>query len=289
MVPAGFAHGFIVLSETAEFLYKTTDYYAPEHERCILWNDPDLNIRWPIDFVPQLSQRTCKASDSPMPAYMTSFKSGATPTAVKASVIIPTKNPGRSFAAFCLQCSQETGFSFDVLVIDSGSKDGTVEFVRGVEDQRLRLMEISPSEFGHGKTRNLAVSKPPANTQCSSLMMHSRTICIGLLPWWPWPIQTPNRRRVRAPLCVPEASPYTKRDLDGHFGNFAGQPVVWLDDKARYDRDEPYRQRLHFFSTTTRWCVDPCGNRFPIPMSILPRIRSGPSKSSKPDGKGLCA
>ncbi|AUT45152.1 dTDP-4-dehydrorhamnose 3,5-epimerase [Achromobacter sp. AONIH1] len=56
-VPAGFAHGFIVLSETAEFLYKTTDYYAPEHERCILWNDPDLNIRWPIDFVPQLSQK----------------------------------------------------------------------------------------------------------------------------------------------------------------------------------------------------------------------------------------
>ena len=93
-VPAGFAHGFIVLSETAEFLYKTTDYYAPEHERCILWNDPDLNIRWPIDFVPQLSQRTCKASDSPMPAYMTSFKSGATPTAVKASVIIPTRIRG---------------------------------------------------------------------------------------------------------------------------------------------------------------------------------------------------
>ena len=48
--------------------------------------------------------------------------------------------------------------------------------------------------------------------------------------------------------AYPEASPYTKRDLDGHFGNFAGQPVVWLDDKARYDRDEPYRQRLHFFS-----------------------------------------
>ena len=46
-VPPGFAHGFVVLSEFAEFLYKTTDYYAPEHEQCIAWNDPDLGIHWP--------------------------------------------------------------------------------------------------------------------------------------------------------------------------------------------------------------------------------------------------
>ncbi|MDM0114697.1 dTDP-4-dehydrorhamnose 3,5-epimerase [Variovorax sp. J22R133] len=46
-VPEGFAHGFLVLSESADFLYKTTDYYAPEHERCILWSDPTLGIAWP--------------------------------------------------------------------------------------------------------------------------------------------------------------------------------------------------------------------------------------------------
>ena len=46
-IPPGFAHGFVVLSETADFLYKTTDYYAPENERCILWCDRDLDIRWP--------------------------------------------------------------------------------------------------------------------------------------------------------------------------------------------------------------------------------------------------
>jgi dTDP-4-dehydrorhamnose 3,5-epimerase len=47
-VPPGLAHGFVVLSEHAEFLYKTTDYYAPEHERCIAWNDPTLAIEWPV-------------------------------------------------------------------------------------------------------------------------------------------------------------------------------------------------------------------------------------------------
>ncbi len=46
-IPTGFAHGFLVLSETADFLYKTTDYYAPEHERSIIWNDPDIGIEWP--------------------------------------------------------------------------------------------------------------------------------------------------------------------------------------------------------------------------------------------------
>lgn len=56
-IPEGFAHGFVVLSETAEFLYKTTDYYAPEHERCMLWNDETLAIQWPIDTKPTLSEK----------------------------------------------------------------------------------------------------------------------------------------------------------------------------------------------------------------------------------------
>ena len=60
-VPKGFAHGFVVLSETAEFLYKTSDYYAPAHERCILWNDPDLGIDWRISHAPTLSAKDLNA------------------------------------------------------------------------------------------------------------------------------------------------------------------------------------------------------------------------------------
>jgi len=56
-IPEGFAHGFVVLSESAEFLYKTTDYYAPAHERSLLWNDPQIGIDWPFEEPPQLSQK----------------------------------------------------------------------------------------------------------------------------------------------------------------------------------------------------------------------------------------
>ena len=61
-IPEGFAHGFLVLSEGAEFLYRTTDYWAPEHERCIIWNDVDLGIEWPVDVEPTLSEKDALGS-----------------------------------------------------------------------------------------------------------------------------------------------------------------------------------------------------------------------------------
>jgi len=56
-IPPGFAHGFLVTSESADFLYKTTDYYAPEHERSLAWNDPDVGVEWPLDGEPLLSAK----------------------------------------------------------------------------------------------------------------------------------------------------------------------------------------------------------------------------------------
>lgn len=59
-LPEGFAHGFVVLSEIAEFLYKTTDFYAPQHERCIRWDDATLKINWPEGINPRLSEKDSK-------------------------------------------------------------------------------------------------------------------------------------------------------------------------------------------------------------------------------------
>ncbi|WP_367847532.1 dTDP-4-dehydrorhamnose 3,5-epimerase [Rhodoferax sp. WC2427] len=61
-IPPGFAHGFMVLTATADFLYKTTDYYAPAHERCIAWNDPAIGIDWPAGIAPQLSAKDAVGS-----------------------------------------------------------------------------------------------------------------------------------------------------------------------------------------------------------------------------------
>ena len=56
-IPPGFAHGFVVTSDKAEFLYKTTDYWAPEHERCLQWDDPAIGIQWPLTAAPALSAK----------------------------------------------------------------------------------------------------------------------------------------------------------------------------------------------------------------------------------------
>jgi dTDP-4-dehydrorhamnose 3,5-epimerase len=61
-IPPGFAHGFVVVSDVADVLYKATDYYAPEHERTLLWNDPALGIRWPLAGTPILTEKDRKGT-----------------------------------------------------------------------------------------------------------------------------------------------------------------------------------------------------------------------------------
>jgi dTDP-4-dehydrorhamnose 3,5-epimerase len=69
-IPEGFAHGFVTLSDHAEFLYKTTDYYAPEHERCISWDDPELDIKWPLTGEPQVSDKDGNAPSFAKTEYL---------------------------------------------------------------------------------------------------------------------------------------------------------------------------------------------------------------------------
>jgi dTDP-4-dehydrorhamnose 3,5-epimerase len=61
-IPPGFGHGFVVTSDSAEFLYKTTDYWAPEFERCVRWDDPDLAVPWPLDGAPLLSAKDAQGT-----------------------------------------------------------------------------------------------------------------------------------------------------------------------------------------------------------------------------------
>jgi dTDP-4-dehydrorhamnose 3,5-epimerase len=67
-IPEGFAHGFLVLSDSADFLYKTTDYYAPEHERTVLWDDPTIGVQWPLGDSPQLSEKDRRGQPFPSAA-----------------------------------------------------------------------------------------------------------------------------------------------------------------------------------------------------------------------------
>jgi dTDP-4-dehydrorhamnose 3,5-epimerase len=60
-IPPGFAHGFLVLSESADFLYKATQYYAPAHEKCLAWDDPQIGIQWPLQGLPKLSDKDRQA------------------------------------------------------------------------------------------------------------------------------------------------------------------------------------------------------------------------------------
>jgi rhamnosyltransferase len=169
---------------------------------------------------------------------------------VKASVIIPTKNPGPIFRRVLqMVLAQSTSFDYEVLIVDSGSTDGTMRYIESLSDPRVRLHCIDPSTFGHGRTRNLAISlttgeyavlithdATPANTQWLAEMVSTADSDLAIAGVF-------GRH-----VAYPTASPRTARELELHFAGFESQRVVFLDDPMRYANDLGYRQFLHFFS-----------------------------------------
>lgn len=167
---------------------------------------------------------------------------------LKASVIIPTKNPGAIFKRVLKSVlGQKTPWSFEVIVVDSGSVDGTLEHVKQFEC--VKLLEIEPESFGHGRTRNYAIS-----ISCGEFVAMITHDALPATPDWLFSLVSlaesdPNIAGVFGRhVAYPNASIFTKQELELHFSGFEKSAIVRLEDRARYSLDEGYRQFLHFFS-----------------------------------------
>lgn len=167
----------------------------------------------------------------------------------KASVLLLTKNPGRIFVdVLSAVRSQVAPWPFEVLVIDSGSSDGTTAYCRQFDD--VRLVEIAPTEFGHGKTRNLGIHL--AKGEFVALLTHDAMPADG---HWLARLVAACEQDPRIAgafgrhLPYPDANPFVSRDIALHFDGFLSWPsALYLSDPERYRRDPGYRQVLHYFS-----------------------------------------
>jgi len=168
---------------------------------------------------------------------------------IKASVIIPVKNGGNLFKRVLeAVLAQETDWPFELIVIDSGSRDGSLEYARQCEG--LRLIEIPAAEFGHGRTRNRGARE--SRGEFVVFITHdalpaSRTWLANLVAAAEL---APDVAGVFGRhLAYPEARPATRRELEVHFRGFGESVTLFrMEDKARYATDVVYRQYLHFFS-----------------------------------------
>jgi rhamnosyltransferase len=169
---------------------------------------------------------------------------------MKASIIIPTKNPGSRFKeVLAAVFSQVSDFDFEVLVIDSGSTDGTIEYLQGVSDRRLRIHRIEPASFGHGRTRNEGIAM--TSGEYAVLITHDAQPTDQ--HWLANLVATADSDPQIAGvfgrhIAYPDANPFTAHELMVHFAGFDSWSLVSLDDPERYARDVGYRQVLHFFS-----------------------------------------
>jgi rhamnosyltransferase len=181
------------------------------------------------------------------------------------SIVIPTKNAGPDFknvldAIF----AQETGYKFEVICVDSGSKDGTTELIRSYP---CALYEIDPSDFGHGKTRNYGASLgtgdyiifvthdalPVNNTWLQNLVDALKTddsVVGGFGAHYPYP----------------DCNVLDARDISAHFARFGSETkVMYIDNKERYQNDKDYYHLMSFFSDNNSCIRRDIWQRYPYP------------------------
>lgn len=168
----------------------------------------------------------------------------------KVVVVIPTKNPGGIFREVVRSVlGQVASFEFEVLIIDSGSIDGTLEYIESLQDKRIRLHQIEPTCFGHGRTRNLAISL----TDSEYVAMITHDACPVKNSWLENLVSmADSNARIAGVfgrhIAYSDANLFTKHELEIHFKGFSDNPIVSMDDPLRYAGDIGYRQYLHFFS-----------------------------------------
>lgn len=166
----------------------------------------------------------------------------------KVTVLIPTKNGGAIFEKVLASVAvQQTPWPFEILVIDSGSSDKTVEFCSRYPD--VRLYTIPPKDFGHGRTRNLGISM--ARGEFIALITQD---ALPATERWLYALVAAIEQDSAIAgvfgrhIAYPDANPFTTHELEMHFAGFDDWGLVSLDDPERYARDQGYRQVLHFFS-----------------------------------------
>lgn len=167
---------------------------------------------------------------------------------VLVTVVIPTKNGGALLGRVLESIfNQRTPWGFEVLVVDSGSTDETLSIVGKYPE--ITLLQIDPTEFGHGKTRNFAVAAS-AGAYVAMLTQDA----LPCSPFWLVELLKPALADARVAgvfgrhIAYSSASVFTRYELEQHFAGFLQYPIVELDDQHRYLTDEGYRQFLYFFS-----------------------------------------
>lgn len=182
------------------------------------------------------------------------------------SIIIPVKNGLPAFRSVIEMVSrQELDADFEVIVIDSGSKDGSKEVVP-LDDPRFRLIEISPSEFGHGKTRNLGAAE--AQGEFCAFLTHDAT---PVDERWLAELVRPLREDPEIAgvfgrhIAYSGASPFTRWELETHFEGLRLWPKVKIEDAREYARNLGLRQIYHFYSDNSSCLRKSVWQQIPYP------------------------